>query len=737
MLSRELLKKTSEQEKIQQLNQFLEIKNGFSFFKEYNLSELYHLKIVYNENKNLLKEKLMELSKNSLELNEEAHIYRTTMKFVLEVINEEIKRITDEKRKKQKQNRILNGTRKKIADSTVSFDDDLLDKKEVSLIGKLVNREKVHSCSWDMLISSYQKIIKNYSFIQVEEVVYEGVFKVLESNLKEEEKYSYLISIYDYLNNRKKRLGKNGDKIEKEKIGDILDLIDRNLIILKPEIVTKKDELASQIMDYLLENPVPYYYMRRLFAKEPSFLQMRRDGKHISVSVLKYYIESQKEELRNHKNNYIPKEYYASFFELFFENEVSDINQDDIVMLNQLKDEFVAYLNDHKYKEDSKIEAMNQIEIMLRKNKIQNFPFSDEMKSYLKELKDRNYLLWFDDKKVRLTENYVLKNKRRIDSYRETFYDEVGYYPLDEDLMKSLSMTKVDFQNAVSHHLFVPSSTPYANFSILQNSDGSMDFRIHVLDLTYYVGEDDFLDMELVSHPMFDISKFLKSERVDEMPTITYQFKIHANHSVGPLKIYESIVPVLREKIDYSNYRDDKNAKKIVSIYRKLNNGGEKEITESVLENFFFQLLEEKLCQLSFDNGLPIILKGANDNLEEDMYRIQNGLGNLFSKMEKYTFKTYGSLFDETLDDVHYANELCGNGNFSLSLMHPSNLVDLFNQRLFFKLEKFSRLNASQRQMILEASKIKSDSIVNMANQQLGYIKDVGYQKVKLKEKRW
>lgn len=736
MKNKNQLRNSANEEKVDKFNQFLGINGGLSLFKEYNLSELYRLKTLYAEKKKLLKVKLMDLSGQHLEGKEELHFYRTTMKFILDFINQEICRLADEKRQIQKQNRNLLKSTKKVRDPSVSFDEEPLCKKEISLIGKIINREKNHNCSWDMLVSSYQKIIKNYSFIEMEEIIYEGIFGILESNLKSEEKYNYLISIYDYLNNRRKKLGKNGLEAEKEKLRNILGLIDRNLVSLKPEVITKKEELTNQIMDYLLKNPVPYYYIKRLFLLDPSFLQMRSDGYHISVLVLKHYIESQKEELRNHKNNYIPKEYYASFFELFFKNEISDMKEEDFVELTRLKEEFISYLKEHKYKEENKLDAMNKIGLLLENNKVSDLPFSDEVNSYLKELQYRNYSLFFDDKRVRLTENYVLMNQKKLDEFRTNFYEQYGMYPDENQVLETLSMKKVDYQNANSLLLFIPSSTPYCNFSVLQNSDGSSDFRIHVLDLTYYVQDGDVLDMELEENPLIDISKFLKSERVDEMPAITYQFKIHANHSVGPLKIYESIVPVLRDRLDYSNYREDKHAKKLVAIYRKLNDGGESEVTESSLENFFFQLLEQKLCHLASDKNLPIILKGRDSNLEEDIYRIQNGLGNLFGKMEKYTFKSFGSLFNQTLDEVHYTNEMCDKGDFSLSLMHPSNLIDLFNQRMFLKTEKFSRLSDSQKQNILEDFKMKSDSIVKVSNQQLGYIKDVGYEKVKAQKNK-
>lgn len=609
----------------------------------------------------------------------------------------------------------------------LSFEEEVLTREEVRLIGQIVNGEEVTFSQWRQALSAFCKAIKYYSFLEHSSMVYHGIDLLLSSDLSSSEKQEALLSIRDYLSNRKKRLAKE-EKSERKNLSRAVQFVDMYLPTFAPPVIDKDHLLNERIVQYALEQEVPYSYLESFFFAFPECRKTMVDGEHLIVSVLRHYVESQKEELRNHKKYFLPKEYYRTFFQLLYFDSSWPLSDDEKQLIEQVREEFVDYLKERRYPQEKKEKAMFDMDQLFEMEK--SSPIREEGVKLLASFKEHTKYAEQEKGRVNLTEDYLQPVKGKIDAYREEFYRRFDCYPSDAMCRDQLGLSPWDFQNASSFTSWGRFSNPYCSYAVFTSSDASSYLRMNVLDLTYYVEEGSILDQELASHPLYDFAKVLKSGSLQKIPTITYQVKVLPNGNLGDFKVYRSVSPVLREKKDYKDYREDADLKKMVAIYRKVSQDPTLEVSSYLLETFFLTLFEEE----ALTKGNPassLILKGTQKSSVEELLALQDGLGSLFAKMSPRQFQIHSAFLKKNMDREHYCNADVSQGEFSLGMACPRNYIDLFNQRLLLEKDQLAKLEKQSDLSLYYQD--QSDRLCQKANGELGYLAAPVRQKKKMK----
>ena len=689
--------------RVEDLNLFLEISDGFMLGKKYSLEKI---EVLYNLYRQSL-DKIQNLPEDTIRARKKKKVLKQTFHYVMSSLDKQKKDIgwttSSVKRKRREED----------------LDDEPISKMTMELVGKILNQNVGLKYSCDAFLQAHQYLIRHYPVFMQKDILSSAISRMLESEFSLEEKMLFLISISDSLMLKRKRLSKD-DKEERIEITKFLKTIKSHLLRLEPfTFVTKEARFNQEVMQYLLENEVPYSYLRQLFLLNPALLEVEEDNQPVIFSVFEHYIESVKEELRNHKKYYIHKEYYYGFFRLLLENQSFPVTPLMLSELTKKKEAFVDYLTGRKYKESRKSEAIEQLDLLFQK-KTENPDFLvEQAKDYLQYFHSAN--VYKQEERVNFTDEHLQNLRKRISCFQDEYYCQHQRYPEDMEIIDALSLSVVDYQNASFGVTPVALTNPYVSYSVMSDRDGSTFFRISVLDLCYYVEEGSSLEQHIFENFChFPLRKQLPLTG-DDIPTITYQVKIHANSKVGHFCAFPSISPVRKKFCDFSHYRDKNLEKNLVSIYRKLSLDTSTSVDGKLLDDFFQNLMGNRIVQFFVQNDFPIILKGRDISEIEYLYSFQNGLGNVFSKMDKKDFQIYRTLLRQLQEETHYANTSFEKGDYQFFHLAPENGIDLFNQRMLLKSTNFSYFSEEKRNLVLKYYSDISTGLVSKANQEIGY----------------
>lgn len=627
---------------------------------------------------------------------------------------------------------VYNVTRKKSEKIEESYEDVFgkdrqLSREQIYYIDAIINDKDVEIESIVNYAIALKEIIKNYSFVENEDKIIKAVKLITEYPI-ESTFQDYLYSMLLNALKTKRKSCLKEDKTQKRRIDLLSKYLSDQILYHDNVIINDSTILNYDVLEYAIYKQVPYYYLKQMIKQHRDAILFEKNGKSLLVTILEKYIESQKIELRNHRHDYIKKEYYKNFYHLMLSFMEGDISENIKEQIDAIAYEFREYINLSGYKSENKSNALTFFEKVLNPDNVDNYSsISDsDIKNVQKNLKMYTYYLVNSKDRAKQDLDYLKTLRSRIIKFQEEFYENYGKYPNDSFIAEALNIPCYDYLCACYNLSTVSFDDNNLSFSVLVDDEGSTYFRMNVLDLSSYVSEGDLLNTYLKEN-MDKCFKNTKGFSNDySLPSVTYQIKIYPNGSIGNLKVFPSITKIDRKYKSLENYRDDQVLKKFISVYKKLSKSISIDTTLE-LENFFKVYMTNFVKNFCIGKELPILMKGKKYKDMDIIMKIQSDLGPLFSKMEKEQFLSYYNIFNEELDASHYVSLDYEDGDYSLKLDNPLSYVDLFNQRLLLKLEKLM----SDKMFAIEISKEAND-ICNTANKQIGYIQE---EKSKVKNK--
>ena len=667
---------------------------------------------------------LKEISKkarlnNDIELDKKITHVKRTREMLLDYINNLIS--------------VYNVTKKKSERQEESYEDvfgkeKALTHEQMYYIDAIINEKDIEIESIVNYAIALKEIIKGYSFVENEDKIIKAIKTITEFPI-ESTFQDYLYSmILSALKTKRKSCLKE-DKYQKRKIDLLSKYLDDQVLYHDNVFINDSTILNYDVLEYAIYRQVPYYYLRQIIKQHKDAILFEKNGKSLLVTILEKYIESAKIELRNHRHDYIKKEYYQNFYHLmlfFMEGEISDYAKEQI---DAIATEFREYINLSGYKSENKSNTLTAFERLLNPVDVENYSsFSEEdIRKVQENLKSYTYYLVNSKDRAKQDSDYLNPLKGKILEFQEKFYQDYGKYPNDSFVADVLNIPYSDYLNAYYNLSTVSFDNDDLSFSVLIDDEGSTYFRMNVLDLSSYVSEGDLLNTYLKENMNKNFKNTKGFSKDYSLPSITYQVKIYPNGSIGNLKIFPSVTKLDSKYESLENYRDNHELKKFVSAYKKLSKSTNNVDTTLELEEFFKIYMTNFVKNFCLKEELPVIMRGKKYKDIDVIMKIQSDLGPLFSKMEKGQFLSYYNIFKEELDASHYVSLDYEDGEYYLKLDSPSSYVDLFNQRLLLKLEKLMSDKA-----LLISSGEEACEICDMANKQIGYVQE---EKAKVRKK--
>ncbi len=600
---------------------------------------------------------------------------------------------------------------------------------EIQYVDAIIHHKNISIEDFPSWITILRKTIQYYPLEEVSSAIWKTIDLLNQENLLDSEKEKYYLAMMDTLRLKQKNTSKECKK-EREEIRTVLENLRSSLKNINLSFVDEEQVLDYEVLEYCLDHVMPYYYLRRILSLKKDFAYFEKDGQSLITLVLQKYIESQKIELRNHRRDYIPKEYYRNFYQLLLHvSRLSKKTEEDI---SKIKEEFKTYLQNSKYKTENKNEAMFEFQKLLGEDLAkENFSFTRDISSITDNLKDLTpYLTRFGKKRTIFQEEYFQSNERKMEEFQEQFYQKYGEYPSFEMTVQMTGIPKKDCMNAFYHCATVTLGNSKTAYSLLQDGKGSNYLRMHVFDLTSYIHDGDEAEIYLRENGGERFHNEVSYTKNKLVPSITYQVKIFPNGNVGNLKIYPSVVEVSREYNSIDGYREDALLKSYIATYKKLLKTNFAPDNIEKFENTLRDFFEESVFHFCEEHAIPIILYGQNYPDEYTLMSIQGDLGPIFSKMSKSQFHFYSQILRDQIDKNHYTNRDFDKGIYNLKLESPSSYVDLVNQRFLLAYEKMGQDKNS-----LTTALELSNQVVDVANEKIGYVPEI-VEKTKSKRRK-
>lgn len=586
---------------------------------------------------------------------------------------------------------IYNVTKKKSEKREETYEDvfgkdEVLTKKQIHFIEAIMDNKEVEITNLFDYVIALREIIKHSSFLENENNITRAILKISELTPDVSSKEYYYNLIMDVLKNKRKRLGKE-EKLEKYKIDELVKYL-KDIVLYQDNVFVGESTILNySVLEYCLNKEIPYYYLRRIVKDHSDAILFEKDGESLFVKILEKYIESQKIELRNHRRDYIHKEYYRNLYHLLLQYKEGEIPEITMDKLNMIASDFQEYLKLSGYKSENKNEALTLFEKFLNPCQTEEYLTytKDDIFNVEENLKEYTPYLAESKSRVKFDREYLRKVRLMIENFQEEFYEKYEKYPNDSFVCDVLEIPYHDYMNAYYRLSTVSFEHDNITFSAYTDEKGATYFRMNVLDLTAYVNDSDILNTYLKEN----MGKNLKNnKRFAEdylVPSVTYQLKVFPNGSVGNLKVFSSATKRDKKIITLDGYRGDDVTKKFVTLYKKISKSNVVPTTSLELERFFVDYMTDYVGSFCLKQQLPIILKGKKYKDLDVLMKIQNDLGPIFSEMESQQFNSYLNIFNEELDASHFVCSEYDEGNYSLKLVSPSSYVDLFNQRMLIK----------------------------------------------------
>lgn len=622
---------------------------------------------------------------------------------------------------------MLSGTRKIKDESKIFEIEKKLTEKQMIIRSDILEQNNLDYYDLSDLLFVFKNILLHEDLI-VYEISISNFMDYLLNRIDSLEKEEYIYSIINSLKIKKKNLGKE-KCFEKKLIKKYIDNLETFLLILDDTPFYEEDTLNYEIISYFIKRPNNFYYIKNLIARNKNFVNLRHLGKHIIIDILELYFASFKTELRAQERNYINKEYYMNLYNLFRKNEFINLFQEDLEEIDNLYDQFLIYLQNKKYdpvlKESSRLAVdkfLYSKSVQEKNTDMKNVEeYLDDSVSILPSLAKGKNRISFDSRELE-------KIRIKIEEFQNEFYERYNVSANIELICEEFNISERDYFRILNYSSVEKFDNKYS-YSTSKDSNGNLYLMLHVLDMTAIAKEMDVLDCYYSDNIGINELDITNMKVGKSYPTITYELKIYPNGYVGDLDVYQSRIFIDDMISNFDDYKKDTDQMKYIDIYRRASKDKASVDYGSILK-FFEKIYNNAMKKFISKSKVPVILTGVNNyNLDKVQHEVSD-LGSKFSRLNKTEYELYDELLSSNLDEVHYCNFDFSDGDYKFEFSSCNDYVDLFNQRVIL-----SYISNDEKNIISELKK-ESDKIVDIANENIGYVKNIKFVDSKKVKKR-
>lgn len=524
-------------------------------------------------------------------------------------------------------------------------------KKELntSLIDEKNLEEK---CLKDNL-SNYLKLVKENKLaenqIKVLEYSKELSIKMINNIINDDEIIILIGKIRSSVNKQLLNLDKNETKNNEERkvlkeIRIIFDFISKNY---REDLLKTNHNYLTDVIYYFLEDAQDYPYIKRLTEQVPHIVNVRNNGEHILVTILKEYISNYKKMLNDKKSNYINPDYLKEVYVLFSKSPRLYVKKEDKIVIDQLLIEFQEFLKDN----------------------VSNF---DRQKEIKKEIRNLKTMYFYSTKEPKLE---LINSNNLI--YQINSLDDIRKESLDRNCRKDLTKEKT----------FTMGKNNIA-YSV-EKKENITKIKIHTLDINSYISKGTPISSLLYNYMIEneeidkEIKSYLKFMYHSANPTITYELSFE-NNEVIDFKIYKSKIKIDKQCNDHNLYfNDDADLNIISDLTKKLyyikTNEKPKFFNISEASNLLEEQINLKLIDFIQNNDIPFIYCGKN--VVNDYINNMNGLNSIFNRLDQKEFVRIHKIISENAGEFCYSLKPFETEDMiNLSLFRETNYLYLMNQ---------------------------------------------------------
>ncbi|MBE6160212.1 MAG: hypothetical protein E7157_04110 [Lactobacillales bacterium] len=613
----------------------------YSLIKKLNESDSSTMRLeILDELKEIYNASLKELRKqDKSRIYEKIKLIKILINFVNDSIRAEHKKVS-----KQKRENIKLDEEKET--STLS-------RRQMQIINDMKCGKELISYDIKDILAAYKEFITSFVNVYPKYVLMYArdiTDRIVNDTINYDEVIILIGSIKDTIKNRLLQINKENEQeraILKE-IRIVFDFICKNY----SEDKTKtKHHYGYDVIYHFLQSEEGYPYLKKIAHHMPSLVNVRSNGEHILITILKEFIYNQKLMLKDKNSDYINPDYLKQVYILFSHSEYLKITKDEKIEIDHLINKYIDYLKSNIDKLDRHKEMKAEICALKTKNYFMN------KSAKLKSIND-GQLLWQANYIPHNREN-ALNRHDRIDISDEKpicFNDNTCYSVIENDNEKILKISVLDLACMIPNNATIDSQM-YND--MIEHND------IH---------------FQILRHLRFDYSKL--------NPTITYELSFDKINSTVKFRIYRSKTSVTKCDDKDLFYESNETLNKLSKLTHKLglaNNIPCDYMNIPTIEIIAKQLLNIQLIEYLDNNNIPFIYGGIE--YINDYINNMNNLNTIFSRLDRDEFKEIYNLINSNVGEFGYSKEKFEtDGIYELSLLNNVNYLMLFNQRLIIDL---------------------------------------------------
>lgn len=602
-------------------------------------------------------------------------------------------------------------------------------------------------------LMAYTYFIRNYNLLDYFDVIMDYNSQILSKvmSLNEEERLVRLNSIIDNIKYKKAEYKDKNNldvKLEKDILKQIKKECSEKLINMNYKSIPH--DYRGDILEYLFYQDGSYYYIKKLIEQIPELISIRlkenkyivekskfieksiQEDEHILVKIIKLFTYNLEIELRSQDPNFINRDYYKKLYFLISSYPVN-LTKEDRKEINDTLDRMLEHLKNNRYEEQRKTKALMDV-TELKEN-------INKTKKELKKVKKDQLKQEID--MITLKRETSLNDQNRVDlrsSHLKEIQRKIQPELDDQTLTLKEIASKLDIKNSDIKNSLLRSNTIMLEgknvaYSIHHDLDYNYYLQIHVPDLTCYIDSDSMLAFELYNqiytNEKNNISKLFNMETLEEIPVITYQFKILKNGVISNFHMFPSKISIdhIYSNEEFLNYRLDERLKSFVIIYRMINNTDKSRLSIQKFHQLFNDLIGESISPYIVQNNIPLIIRGRDDNITQDI-KLYHEIRYLFTKIDYKDYKKIANILSTNRNMIHYSSNLFDantSGENYINILDECNYEHLFNQWIIKEIIKQTSIDT-----IIDRYYKLSEEIVSALNDSIGY---VDYVNIEIKQK--
>ena len=267
-------------------------------------------------------------------------------------------------------------------------------------------------------------------------------------------------------------------------------------------------------------------------------------------------------------------------------------------------------------------------------------------------------------------------------------------------------------------------------YSIEYNDEGDLYFRIHLLDGSSFIFENDILDEKIKKHMLLSEKEPFHLPYLEggNYPALTFQYHIYKNGKYR-FQFFEDLIQIdkVYKESEMEHYREITDLKELVSSYKRLHKKGNMDTlatyTESIVSNEILSIFA------ACPKDIPCMYKRPLTQLiEKTQIENHNQICHLLAKMDKKTAHQIFAILEETREDI-YCNYRTEDAYL---VLEPFRYETIY---LYRTLKRILTKNYDFNEQY-DANKKEVEMYCKALNEQRGYVSELFFERKEQKVKK-